>query len=380
MIIGDIDSQKKEESISVNPYGGMGNKPEQREQEFATILGEAIDNGVTTINPDMIYSNLVKNFSQAKKLYGKTFLRMITGFDPNTIEINLNIKEFRDQLRSNIHKNVDELIDKGLIDNSYSISDKALEELAITYLEEELDKLSLMNIEGSIGKRKGYQVVKDIKQYSVDSTYKDLDVRKTLKVSSRRMHKSIDVSDLRLKERKERKGLELVLLIDTSASMKGVKIRNAKKAAIALISIAINNKHKVGLIAFSSNVRLMIPPTLDKKRLINELLRINPIGQTNIRDAVIRANELFHRSKAKHLVLITDALPNVGDQPSKEVLDAISLMKEKGITTSIVGIGLNDDGRVLAERISLAGNGRFYDLKDSKELDFVLISDYLSEV
>ena len=381
VVIGDRSSlkeRKREEKIEVESKKGIGEKKEKTEEKNVIApIGEAIDNGVTNINPDIFYSNLVSNYERARKLYGKRLLRLITGYDPKSIEINLQLKEFREELKNSIYRNVKRLQEEGVLDKQYGITAKTARLIASQLLEEELEKLARIAREGIQGKKPGYGEEKDLIMYKPGIPYRSLSSRATIKTTARRMHRAIHIEDLRYKERKEQKGLELVIVLDTSASMKGEKIRNAKKAGIALTHIAINDGNKVGLVLFSSTSRKKIKPTKNEQEIVESIVRIHPMGQTNMQEAIRDSISLFHRGKtSKHIILITDALPNVGEKPLEQVLRAINTARERGISISIIGIMLNKEGIRTAEIIARNGAGRFYDLRDANKLDIVLIRDY----
>ena len=80
----------------------------------------------------------------------------------------------------------------------------------------------------------------------------------------------------------------------------------------------------------------------------------------------------------KHLVLITDAAPTVGSDPSKNTLNLVERAAAIGITISVIGIDLNKESTELAKRIVEIGRGRLYVVKDLENLDRVVLQDYYS--
>ena len=59
------------------------------------LIKEAFNRGMGSFVPDMMFENLVKNFSLAKNLYGETMIRLLTGYDPSYIEKNVVVPEFQ---------------------------------------------------------------------------------------------------------------------------------------------------------------------------------------------------------------------------------------------------------------------------------------------
>ncbi|MBW2994953.1 VWA domain-containing protein, partial [Candidatus Woesearchaeota archaeon] len=89
---------------------------------------------------------------------------------------------------------------------------------------------------------------------------------------------------------------------------------------------------------------------------------------------------LFSTEKnlTKHFILLTDALPTVGEEPEKETIEAAAEARANNITISIVGINLNEQGAELAKKIVELGEGHLYMTKDAEELDRILLLDYYS--
>jgi len=78
------------------------------------------------------------------------------------------------------------------------------------------------------------------------------------------------------------------------------------------------------------------------------------------------------------LILITDALPTIGEEPENETLKEASIARNNGITISLIGINLNEKGRKLAEKIVEIGRGRLYVVRDTEKIDKIVLEDYYS--
>jgi Mg-chelatase subunit ChlD len=113
--------------------------------------------------------------------------------------------------------------------------------------------------------------------------------------------------------------------------------------------------------------------------LLDKITRARASKETDIAKTIHKSIELFPNKVAtKHLVLMTDAMPTVGDDPRKETLEACSMAKNKGITISLIGIKLDKKGESLAKDIVSLGEGRFYVVRDLEEIDKVVLEDYYS--
>jgi Mg-chelatase subunit ChlD len=347
---------------------------EDEEVKDGKILSDAMNYGAGSFTPDLVYENLVKDYSKAEKLVGEKLIRFLTGYDPSYVEKNVALPEFKRELKSNIPKKFKELEKKGLLKDG-QLTEKGIEISSIALYMEELDKFIPKGSYGEYVNRKKshYGERSEVHDYKRGDRYKDIAVRKTVKKSIRRKHEEILPGDLQIFDRKDKSKVSLIYAIDSSGSMTGKKIGAARKAGIALSFKAIERGDKVGMIAFKEDVEEMVPPTNDFKILLRAFTTLRSNGQTNFVKTVEKASELFMNEQgSKHLILLSDALPT--STSSDEVLKAVSSAID--ITISIVGISLNEEGINLARKIAELGRGSFHVIHDVENLDSVVLQDY----
>ena len=163
--------------------------------------------------------------------------------------------------------------------------------------------------------------------------------------------------------------------------MKGAKIDACKRAGIALAYKAIDERDKVGLIVFGSEIKTAIEPTLDFSYLLKSITRAKASKETDLVASLKKSIELSpNENITKHLILITDALPTIGKEPEKETLQEVSIARNNSITISLIGINLNEKGKKLAEKIVELGEGKLYTVKNIENIDKVVLEDYYSVV
>ena len=75
-------------------------------QEEGKLLKEAVNQGIGAFVPDDLFENLVNNFSNAERLYGQTFLNLVSGYDFNYLKRNIKIPEFQRELKRKIENMV----------------------------------------------------------------------------------------------------------------------------------------------------------------------------------------------------------------------------------------------------------------------------------
>ncbi|MBI4151090.1 VWA domain-containing protein [Candidatus Woesearchaeota archaeon] len=347
--------------------------------EEGKLVADAFNRGIGSFTPDLFFQQMVKNYSMARQLFGDTLLRLVSGFDPNYIEKNLPIPEFRKQLLFNIRKKIDVLKDKKLLDDQGMISEKGVDLASMVLYVEELDHLIPRGLIGErvVKKRSQYGEHGQARAYRKGDLYKDVSVRKSVRMAVRRGHLSIEVPDLKIQERQSKGTIYVLYGIDASASMKGAKIETCKKAGIALAYQALQHKDKVGLVVFGADVKSFVPPTDDFTQLLRTLTTIRASRETDFTALVEKSIELFPSVEAtKHLIILTDAMPTVGEKPEEETLAAVSKAAAAGITLSLVGIQLDTKGTKLAKEMVRIGQGRLYLVSNLSEVDKLVLQDY----
>ncbi len=347
--------------------------------EKGKLISDSINQGLSSFTPDLIYQQLVKNYSIAEHIFGPSLLKLATGYNPDYIKKNINIPEFQKELRFRLQKNIERLKEDGLLGKDNEITDKGIELASLVMYFEELDKLVPKGILGEkIHKRASvYGAKEDTRIYKKSDRYKDLAIKKSAKLAIRRGHKKLEEKDLKVYERQSRGQSYIIYALDASGSMKGAKIDACKRAGIALAYKAIDERDKVGLIVFGSEIKTIVKPTQDFSYLLKNIAAARASMETDIVATLRKAIELFPNDNiTKHLILITDALPTVGEEPEKDTLREVSIARNKGITISLIGINLNEKGKKLAEKIVELGQGKLYIIKDVENVDSVVLEDY----
>ena len=141
----------------------------------------------------------------------------------------------------------------------------------------------------------------------------------------------------------ERRGIDLVVAVDTSRSMLADDIKpNRLQAAKREINDLINviDGDRVGLVAFAGTAFLQCPLTLDYGAFNLFLDDINtsliPVGGTSFGEAIKKSMSAFSSKLKKHkaIVLITD-----GEDHQGNAMEMAKAAKEQGIVVYTVGVG-----------------------------------------
>ncbi len=347
--------------------------------EHGKLIEEAFNHSIGTFVPDMIFANLIRNFSIARQLYGETMLRLLTSYSPNYLQRNLGIPEFRKELQKAITERIEQMKQQGLLTEDGSIPQKGVELASIVVYVEELDRLIAHGLLGQKGIKQhaAYGEPGVTKPFRRGDRYKDLALRPSIRRAVVRGHRQLLVQDLQSREHQSKGTMHIVYALDASASMRGKKLETCKKAGVALAYKAIAEKDKVGLVVFGTEVKDAVRPTDDFGFLLQHITQITASRQTDFASMIRKAIELFPPGHGtKHLIVLTDALPTVGEEPERQTLEAVSAARAQGITISLIGIQLDAKGTALAEQMARLGEGTFTVVHDLEELDRLVLLDY----
>ncbi|MFT4261568.1 MAG: vWA domain-containing protein [Candidatus Woesearchaeota archaeon] len=351
---------------------------DEKKVDDARVLTDAINNNISSFTPDFSFEQMVKDYKTARSIYGDTMIRELTQYDPGYIDRNINVPEFQRELKNRLQQNIERLKKDGLLEKDGSISDEGYEYSALSMLQEELDNLESKGMQGSTENKKTdvYGEKKDYKKYESSDRYRDISVRKTVRSAIRRGRQTITREDLTSNTRQAKGKLNVIYCLDASGSMKGQKIKMAKRAGIALAYKATLNKDKAGLLVFSSKIESKVELTTDFHSILRGINKIRTAGETDIALGITDALKMFNERGNNHLVLLTDAVQTLGKKPEEEVLKKISEATNNKVTITLIGINLDKEGNNLAQKIVNINNGRLYQVKSSDDLGHIVIEDY----
>lgn len=345
------------------------------------LVTDMFNFNINTFTPDVMVEKLVSSYKFTEKMMGKRLLRILSGYDPNYIERNIKLPEFQQELKNRIDYTLKRLKKEGIIAKDDSLTKKALELASVVMYMEEIENIIPKGITGDKHHKDKdiYGAKEFVKDFKKGDRYKDVAIKSSIRKAIRRNHSKLEVDDLKSYERQSKGHAYIIYGIDSSGSMKGPKIENAKKAGIALAFKAIDEGDKVGLLVFGKEVKSQVEPTESFGKILNSIVAIRPASETDFVASIRRAVELFpSENVTKHLVFLTDALPTVGKDPEKETLEAVSTARASNITISLIGINLDKKGKKLAEKITQLGEGRLYITKDLENMDSIILQDYYS--
>jgi Mg-chelatase subunit ChlD len=153
----------------------------------------------------------------------------------------------------------------------------------------------------------------------------------------------------------EPRPLELILVIDRSSSMSGIKIVQARNAAIAAVR-SLRADARVGVVAFSGAAdRVMAPVGMDQANdVISFIQGIQASGGTDIAAALRAANNIVSNDPRyiRHVILLSD-----GVSEPESALQAAQGIAGRGVSITTITLGPRND---LMEGIARIGRGRYH--------------------
>ncbi|MFC7493410.1 MULTISPECIES: type II secretion system F family protein [unclassified Nocardioides] len=158
-----------------------------------------------------------------------------------------------------------------------------------------------------------------------------------------------------------------VLTLDTSESMAGAPIKDAKAAALAFLDSAPADV-RVGLVTFSGTVQEVIAPSTDHAALADVIDGIQLTRGTRVYDAVVQSVALAGDTGARSVLVLTDGK----DQGGGSSLDDAVAAAEKGdVVIDAVALDQNAEDRALLDQIANASGGDVIEAADPAALEAV---------
>jgi len=168
--------------------------------------------------------------------------------------------------------------------------------------------------------------------------------------------------------------LSVLILLDTSSSMAGKKLENARKS-LAQFLRRLNAGDEAMLMTFQSRPRIVEAFTQDLDRIRRDLRRMEGNGSTALYDAIIVA--LDHvgnaHNRRKTLLLISDGINTYGNAQLKETMETL---KRRGVEIFAIGMESNlpEDARdkiitrTILDQLTGSAGGESFLVSDSEDL------------
>ncbi len=168
----------------------------------------------------------------------------------------------------------------------------------------------------------------------------------------------------------QRPPVNLALLVDTSGSMEGKAIADARAASLALVD-SLSRDDRLAVIVFDSKAEVLLPSTrlddADAKELRAKISAMKAYGTTDmaagLRLAIDEVTKNLQADGVNRVVLVGDGVPN----DDRQILPLVAQATAKGVSVTALGLG-NDYDETLMGRIAQQSGGRFFYVEDSSKV------------
>lgn len=180
---------------------------------------------------------------------------------------------------------------------------------------------------------------------------------------------------------KEEVPLDLVLLLDTSSSMK--EDIDALRKAAALFVMQLDPPDRVSIIEFNNEPKKLIDFSTNRKRLLDVIAGLNSYGETALFDALeMGILALKDRRRGRRaVVLFTDGRDSRYEEPETKrrlYLRTIAMAQDCEINLFTLGLGKKIHEAAL-QSMAMETGGRYYFARKSRQLETVF-SELLSDL
>ncbi len=172
----------------------------------------------------------------------------------------------------------------------------------------------------------------------------------------------------------------LIFVLDSSGSMSGKKITQAKEAVRFIIN-HLETGDMFSLVDFDDGVdvfsaRIVSADTENKEKALRFVDEIEDSGGTNINDALLRALKMVEQTeRPSYILFLTDGLPTVGITETADILRNISQANSLNTRIFVFGVGY-DVNTELLDRLSLDNRGTSVYLGENEDLEVGISSFY----
>jgi Ca-activated chloride channel family protein len=175
-----------------------------------------------------------------------------------------------------------------------------------------------------------------------------------------------------------RSAVDLAFIIDRSGSMDGRPIELAKQA-VSQAAGMLDRRDRAALVVYDDHIDLIHPLSPVDSRNRNELrlglAHVDARGSTNLCDGGLTGCRELARhdtpagrgERIRRAILLTDGLANVGERSPAVIFRHATELRQRGISTTTLGMGTNFDDSLLSG-MAEAGGGNYVYLESASQL------------
>jgi len=186
--------------------------------------------------------------------------------------------------------------------------------------------------------------------------------------------------------KEERKPLHLTCVIDCSGSMREQNRMETVKDTLRLLLAQLNSADMVGIVAFSSEARQILPLTSVGNRGLIEVAiqQLAPDGWTNSEAGLKLGYETALAGLDAHatnrVVFLSDGVANQGETDPAKLSDSLKPIRERGVYLNTIGVGMNNHNDTLLEQLADKGDGVCSYVDDMREARRVMMDNFMGSL
>ncbi len=186
--------------------------------------------------------------------------------------------------------------------------------------------------------------------------------------------------------KEERKPLHLTCVIDCSGSMREQNRMETVKDTLRLLLTQLNSADMVGIVAFSTEARQILPLTSVANRGLIEVAiqQLAPDGWTNSEAGLKLGYETALAGLDAHatnrVVFLSDGVANQGVTDPVQLSESLKPIREKGVYLNTIGVGMNNHNDTLLEQLADKGDGMCSYVDDMREAKRVMMDNFMGSV
>ena len=190
----------------------------------------------------------------------------------------------------------------------------------------------------------------------------------------------ISLEGFDLPEQNSRPPVNVALVIDTSGSMSGKKIAQARDAAVAAVR-RLRDNDIVSVVLYNSSVQILVPATraTDRESIIQKIRQISAGGSTalfaGVSKGAAEVRKFLDSESVNRVILLSDGIANVGPKSPRELERLGASFVKEGISVTTLGLGLqyNED---LMSGLASAGSGNHLFVEEADDLVAVFNNEF----
>ena len=163
---------------------------------------------------------------------------------------------------------------------------------------------------------------------------------------------------------------DVLVVLDTSGSMEGEKIEQAREALLYVLD-HLNPEDRFNIIEFSTGAREYardLNPSSAAEDAAEWVRRLQATGGTDINLALLTALDMVEPERPTLVLFLTDGLPTEGEVETRNILENVAMEAPENVRLFAFGVG-DDVDAILLDSLSGAHHGRTTYVRPGEALD-----------